>query len=237
MLEVGPAHGGLSYAVSAWAPGEPLDGLSEPGLRAALPSLLDAMDAIRALPPPGPEGFGMWRSDGRTPHRSWRAALLALVEEEELPRAAGWRAFLRAEPEWAARFDASAAALAELAGACPPGVRHVVHADLTAGNVLVADGRVTAVLDWGNSLVGDFLYDVAWLVFRSPWHPGLDADLVLAETRRRCAASGDDLSHFEERLRACGLHIGLDSLAYNAFRHDAVNLRGTLGRMRELFSL
>jgi thiamine kinase-like enzyme len=40
---------------------------------------------------------------------------------------------------------------------------HLVHSDLLHYNVLVAADRVTAVLDWGSSLYGDFLFDLAWL--------------------------------------------------------------------------
>jgi hypothetical protein len=36
------------------------------------------------------------------------------------------------------------------------------------------------------------------------------------------------------RLSACSLHIGLDHLAYNAFRGDWQTLEATAARMREL---
>jgi hygromycin-B 4-O-kinase len=110
----------------------------------------------------------------------------------------------------------------------------VIHGDLTAGNVLVVDRTVSAVFDWGNSLVGDWLYDVAWLVFWSPWHPGLDADFVVTETRHRCAETGVNLQNFDERLRCCQLHIALDSMAYLAFRQDEMNLSGTIKRLLSL---
>jgi aminoglycoside phosphotransferase (APT) family kinase protein len=42
-----------------------------------------------------------------------------------------------------------------------------VHGDLLAGNVLVRDGRLHAVIDWGSSCVGDPASDVqpAWSLF------------------------------------------------------------------------
>lgn len=121
-----------------------------------------------------------------------------------------------------------------LADACPDGVRHVIHGDSTAGNLLVVDGAVSAVLDWGNSLVGDPLYDLAWLVFWSPWHPGLDVDVIVSEVRRRCTETGVDVENFDERLRCCQLHIALDSMAYKAFRRDDMNLNGTIDRLLPL---
>jgi hygromycin-B 4-O-kinase len=43
-----------------------------------------------------------------------------------------------------------------------------VHGDMVNHNVLVQDPRITAVIDWGNALYGDWLYDAAWLIF---WWP------------------------------------------------------------------
>lgn len=234
VLEIGEAFDGHVYAISEWANGEVIDGLPEPHLRAALPSLLDTLDALRAAPPPTAAGFGWWSSRGRATHDTWRDALLGIVEDEENSRLAGWRVFLRANAEWSRIFDDAAARIATLADACPDGVRHVVHGDLTAGNVLVVDGAVSAVFDWGNSLVGDPLYDVAWLVFWSPWHPGLDVDFIVSEARRRCTETGVDVEHFDERLRCYQLHIALDSMAYNAFRRNDMNLSGTIKRLLPL---
>lgn len=56
------------------------------------------------------------------------------------------------------------ARLRELAQALP-GERHTIHGDLLNRNVLVADLKITAVIDKGNALYGDWLYDVAWLIF------------------------------------------------------------------------
>ena len=234
VLEIGEAFDGNVYAISEWANGEVIDGLPEPHLRAALPSLLDTLDALRVAPPPTASGFGWWSSQGRATHDTWRDALLGIVEDEENSRLAGWRVFLRANAEWSRIFDGAADRLAGLADACPDGVRHLVHGDLTAGNLLVVDGAVSAVLDWGNSLVGDLLYDVAWLVFWSPWHPGLDVDFIVSEARRRCTETGVDVENFDERLRCCQLHIALDSMAYNAFRRNDMNLSGTIDRLLPL---
>jgi hygromycin-B 4-O-kinase len=234
VLEIGEAFSGYFYAISEWAGGDPIDRLSEPVLRAAQPLLLDALDRIRSAPPPTGAGFGWWSSRGTAAHDSWREALLGIAEDEESPRLAGWRTFLRSRAECSRVFDTAAARLAELAGSCPDAVRCVIHADLTAGNVLFREGSVSAVFDWGNSLVGDFLYDVAWLVFWSPWHPGLDAGWIISETRRRCAESGFDLSNWTERLHACQLHMALDSMAYNAFRRNELHMGRTIERLLPL---
>jgi hygromycin-B 4-O-kinase len=90
--DVGEAFEGYAYAISEWADGEAITGLPEPHFRVALPSLLDALDALRAAVPPTETGFGWWPSQGRARHDTWRDALLGIVEDEENPRLAGWRA-------------------------------------------------------------------------------------------------------------------------------------------------
>ena len=71
-------------------------------------------------------------------------------------------------------------------------------------------------------------------MFWSPWHPGLDPEVVLSETRRRGAETGADLANFTERLLACQLHTALDSMAYNAFRRDETHLAATIRRLLPL---
>jgi hygromycin-B 4-O-kinase len=57
----------------------------------------------------------------------------------------------------------------ELVESCPE-ERHLVHDDLINRNVLVDGDRLSAVLDYGSSIYGDFLYDLAKLVFYRPWY-------------------------------------------------------------------
>ncbi|MDL5160203.1 phosphotransferase [Actinomycetospora termitidis] len=44
---------------------------------------------------------------------------------------------------------------------------HVVHGDLSAEHVLVADGRVTGVIDWGDARAGDPAKDLVWPLYRA----------------------------------------------------------------------
>ena len=44
----------------------------------------------------------------------------------------------------------------------------VVHGDLSTTHVLVADGAVAGVLDWGSAMVGDPADDLSWLLVAAP---------------------------------------------------------------------
>ena len=81
----------------------------------------------------------------------------------------------------------------------------------------VLGGRVTAVVDWGNAMYGDFLYDLARLDFWAPGYPAMEAVDVLAEAEGHFRSAGVVVPDFAERVRCCEVHIGLDAQTYNAF--------------------
>jgi len=219
VLDLGKTPEGY-FVVSERAHGTMLDDLDGDGMRRVLPALLDALDALRSVRVPGARGYGLWAPDGAAPHPTWREALLSVTGER--PRTPGWREALAAVPEANAAFAEGCAAL-DVAARDLPDVRHVIHCDLLYRNVMVQADRIAAVLDWGNALLGDPLYDAAWLVYWWPWHPawrGIDIAAALAE---RWPAA--DLRH---RLRCYQLHIGLDHIVWHAFTGEGVSLMRTV---------
>ncbi|HEU5423338.1 MAG TPA: phosphotransferase, partial [Nitrolancea sp.] len=94
-------------------------------------------------------------------------------------------------------------------------------ADLLNYNVLCQGGRITGVLDWGSAFYGDPLYDVVWCRFYEPWYPEFKRitlpERLLADFRADPRANTTDI---DARVRCYELHIGLDSIAYNAFKQD-----------------
>lgn len=222
MHELGTAFGG-HYAIAARARGGYLDDLDEAGMRGVLPSLFAALDAMREVDISRTGGYGLWGGQGVAPHPSWRAALLDAGRDHPGLRTHGWRSRLAGSPTGDGPFAAAFAQLQALAAGLPED-RHLVHSDLLNFNVLVADSRISAVLDWGSALYGDFLYDVAWLCFWSAWYPSWRGIDFSQEAARHYAVTGWTVPELETRLRAYQIHIGLDGQAYNAFqgRWDAV---------------
>lgn len=211
--EVGETPWGESYAVSERAEGVVLDGLDGAGLRRVLPRLLAALRAMGRIAVPAGAGFGGWGPGGTAPSRHWRQALWDAADDRRLP---GWRAALAGSPTGAGPHDAALGRLRAL-GADLPDVRQVVHCDLLHDNVLVRGAEVTAVLDWGNSLYGDALYDAAWLLYWWPWYPAWAEIDIGAELRRHWAAEGGLPPDGERRLLCYQLHIGASHMAYSAF--------------------
>jgi len=218
MVEIGDHRTG-GYGIAERVTGGPLDDLDEPGVRRILPSLFTAMDAMREADLAGTRGYGLWHGDGSAPHASWADNL---VREDPPGERAKQRELLARTRTGHAEFDAGLARIRELLPFCPPvgQDRYLVHNDLLNFNVLV-DSAGVIVLDWGASIFGDFLYDVALLTFWWPWYRarwgGID---IRREIERHYARSGLAVPSFAERLRVCELDIGVSHIPWQAGRGE-----------------
>jgi len=214
VLEIGAAGDGY-FAVSVRAHGDLLDQLDDAGMRAVLPAVLAVLDAIAEVDVSSTLGYGIWEPDLTAEAATWGEALLAVRQESA--REPGWRASLEASPTGAGPFERGYARLAELAGDLQA-PRSLIHGDLLNRNVLVREGQIMAVIDWGNAMYGDPLYDAAWLIYMWAWYPQWHAIDIGAELRRHWADSGGWPADVSRRLTACLLYIGLHAMSYCAFR-------------------
>ncbi len=222
VLEVGRTDVGDGFvAISRRADGTFLDALDADGMRLVLPAVLDALTAARAIDLTGTSGYGGWDAGTRdAPFATWSEALVAGLEDLPGRRTSGWRTLLDQAPTAAAAFDEGAAVLRRLAPACPDR-RELIHQDLLNRNVLVDGDHLTAIFDWGNSLYGDGLFDLAWLLYWWPWYPAwaeIDLDRIIAD---HLADHGPDVP---ERLLCYQLQIGLDHISYTAFMNRPADL-------------
>ncbi len=233
VLELDETEAGF-FALSSRARGEFLDELHGDQIRAVLPGLFRAMDAIRDIDVSTSEGYGNWKSDGNGRQGTWQEALLHKFEgDPPTHRTHGWRAALEHSPGGTGDFDAALNALEQLAERMPAR-RHVIHNDLLNHNVLVRGDSISAVLDWGNSMYGDYLYDAAWLLYCQPRYtswPELD---LAGELRRHWEAGGSAPDDLEARLLCYQIHVGLDAQSYAAYKGNWDQLRLNTEQTMEL---
>jgi hygromycin-B 4-O-kinase len=236
ILDIGPSSDGF-YAIAPRASGAFLDALDGTQLRRLLPAFFAGLDAAREVNLSTSTGYGQWGADGSAPYRSWRAMLLDVASDPLESRTHGWHARLNASPTGSGKFEQALEKFRDLVSVCPE-QRNLIHADLLNYNVLVDDQRLSAVIDWGCSMYGDFLYDVAWLAYWAPWYPAWDGIDFAAEAARHYAAIGLEIPDLEARLQCYMVHIGLGAQAYNAFKGESryEALEATARRTLELAS-
>ena len=214
VLEIGEALG-ASYAVTRRVRGEHLDAVDGVRMRSLLPALFRVLDAARRIDLSTTTGFGGWSAHAGGQHETWREALLNVGTTVPPGRNVGWRQRLETSPTGAGPFDEAFGRMRELIAACPE-ERHLIHEDLLNRNVLVAGDEISAVLDWGSSSYGDFVWDIGLLVYGAAWFPAWSGIDFAREAARHYAAIGLAVPEFDERLRCYALGVGLSGMAYSA---------------------
>ncbi len=239
VAEIGEAEG-MFYAISTRAYGTPLEELDAVSWISVVPSLVRAMEAMRTADISETSGFGGWDEKGKASSASWSEELLAIGEDDPGSRTHGWKIRLENEfPEGAIAFARGFERLKEVASDNVP--RSLIHCDLMNRNALVDSNRVSGVFDWGCSLYGDHLYELAWFEFWGAWHPNLNIPFLSKALKEEWERIGYTPLNQEARLQACRLVIGLDSIAYNAYlgqwkeAQDVIVRMEALGIERNLF--
>ncbi len=231
VYEIGEAFGGY-YAISTRVHGVPLEAVSAAEWCGLVPAVVAALEAMRTADLSDTTGFGGWDTTRNGGGASWSSRLLTVNTDVPAMRTHGWRAKLATLPEGDAAFTWGYDLLKQVARDDVP--RALLHCDLVNRNVLVDAGKLAGVFDWGCSVYGDHLYELAWFEFWAPWMPQLDIGYLRAALETHWQAIGYVPNHKAERLAACYLHIGLDHLGYNAYLGDWPTLLATAERMRTL---
>ena len=231
VIEIDAAFGAW-YCVSTRAHGKPWEQLDATEWATTVWSVLATFDALRNADISASTGYGEWNHEGMAPHGSWREFMAAVSHDRPESRFHGWKQRLAASPQGINSFDRAYAVMLELVGAFP-GPRSLVHNDLLNRNALATGGRVSSLFDWGCSIYGDFVYELATFAFWSPWHVAIEQSDMVAMSLDHYSDMGLSVPNFDARLRCSALHIGLVHLVYNAFLGDAANLRLTAERMTQ----
>lgn len=231
VFAIGQAFGGY-YAVSTRAHGVPLESVDGPQWRRLVPAVVAALEAMRLADLSATVGFGGWNAEGQAGDASWSSRLLTVGDDNPSLRSHGWRQKLATLPAGEAAFVWGYDRLQQVVTDDVP--RSLLHCDLVNRNVLVDDARITGIFDWGCSVYGDHLYELAWFEFWAPWYAQIDIGYLRTVLEQHWQAIGYDPANKADRLAACYLHIGLDHLAYNAHLEDWAALCATAERMRTL---
>ena len=185
--------------------GKLLSDCSKYEIHKAMPSIIKALDAIRAIDISVHKGFGPLDFRGKADFNSHKEVLLDVVNQtlKDCERDLNCR-FL--EIDIIKKFLDEYKVLIDF---CPE-VRCLVHGDFGHNNATVDNSQLTGVFDWEHSSYGDFLHDVAWLDF---WAE----DMGFKEALFKHYMSNDiEVSNFEERILCYQLGFGIGGMMFFA---------------------
>lgn len=206
--------------ISARARGQTLQAMANEAGRYAR-TVAATMETIASADVSQVSGFGAFDATGQAPFRHWREYLLAISD----PARFDWFAVSRIAP--AARVQP----LLQKVSACAPTIpdcRKLVHADFGSNNVLAQSGRITAVIDWSEAMLGDPLYDIANIFFWRTW-------LVCMEEQAAFYERSEKYSGWSaEKLLCYQVRIGLQSAHDAATDGDAGFVDWALTRCESL---
>jgi hygromycin-B 4-O-kinase len=209
VIQTGVMNNGYSFAISKKIPGKTINHLSDNEKVSLGPELLSTLDSIHDVDISNTKGYGKWDSEGTGQQESWKQTLLAVdqyVHSDSDGPSLFETTFLEKNV-----WDQAHEKFKELLIFCPED-RYLVHADYGGDNVLSNEGKITGVLDWGTSMYGDFLYDIAWLDLWSK-------DGNYAESYKDSHAAVA-IPNFNERVLCYKLYIILNSMSFFAYSNQ-----------------
>lgn len=222
VIEKGKALGHY-YAVSRRHYGRFLEEVSPEDAHAVGGAIEQLLAAMRAVPN-SPTDSVMWHEPEPTSF-SWHDFLRGGLRDNPDGVVSGWREKLRQNKEADAIFSACEARMEELLPYCPER-RDLIHGDLLHQNVLISEDatRVTGIFSWKCSVRGDFLFDVAWCTFWSPWHKGIAAVNLWQRTLNAPDLSESDLLNAPLRHHCYELQIAASHFGWNVWIEDEAGL-------------
>ncbi|HSX31734.1 MAG TPA: phosphotransferase [Candidatus Saccharimonadales bacterium] len=218
VTEIGEGLNGY-FALSDRVPGRMLDGLNQHDMEQAVPSVLELLDGLRNAEITALKGYGRWNGKGIGAYDTWQEHIADAGNDNIDSRMHGWKDNLAASPIGLTGFNQALEQLQKLVHFCPEDA-HLIHSDLLYKNVLIEEGHVTGVIDWGNSMRGDFLYDLAWLSFWSPWYHAMKDINWEQRALEHYKSIGFEVPDFKERMLCYKLHIGIDAQGWNAYQKN-----------------
>ncbi len=233
IIEIGTAPIGY-FVISVRVQGQFIDTLSGEEMKKMIPVLLTGLNSAKNIDLSETKGFGGWDYTGNSQNASWAEALLkSLKDDDPERRIAGWSQKMDNAPESKKLFNKSLKTFEQLVQKCP-NHRHIIHNDLLNRNVLVNNGSIVGFIDWGNSMYGDYLYDIALLIYWWPYYLEWKDIDIAEEAKTFFLEQGVSAEDFEMRIKCYLLDIGLEAQVYNSYQNDWNELEKNAKRTWEI---
>jgi hygromycin-B 4-O-kinase len=214
------------FAITERCAGKTLNALGETSVQKILPSLFETLHTLHSVDTSAYSGWGLTDANGYGRFASWKDYLLSFYNQK-FPFT--WEELFDRTCMERSLFERCFSVMQDYLPFCAKD-KYWVHGDFGFDNVMSDGKEITGVLDWAESRLGDFVYDIAYLEFWSKNIPYKRLWLEWAEDHRL------SISHFEERMRCYLIHIGLAGLAIAAIREDTEDYTKVKARLQAIES-
>lgn len=214
------------FAITERCAGSTLKDLDEGAIRKTLPSLFNTLHNIHTLDTSNYSGWGLTDASGNGRFACWQDYLNSFYNQKF---SFTWEQLFRhtfMEPEL---YQIVTAVIQNDSPLCST-AKHWVHGDFGFDNIMSDGQKVTGVLDWAESRLGDYVYDIAYLEFWSKGIPYKQLWLESVEAQQLSLS----LTNFEARMQCYMLHIGLGSLAIAALQNDMEDYTQVKARIQKI---
>ncbi len=212
------------YCISEKANGITFEDSTEEVVESLLKDITDIMIAINNIDISNTMGYGVLDSQtGNAPFKTWKDYLLDILNIDKY----NWNQVKNMDYVDTKLVDDIIIKFNELIPFCND-VRKLRHGDFGSNNMLVDNGKFSAVIDWDCSGYGDPLYEIASAYFWSTWLMCMD------KSYNYYKEIFDNEENFEKRILCYSLHIGLMEIYENAIDKDLESLEWVQNRCREI---
>jgi hygromycin-B 4-O-kinase len=217
------------FAITECCQGMTLNDLEAGAIEQTLPSLFDTLHTIHTLDSSNYSGWGLTDACGNGGFASWQDYLLSFYNQK-FPFT--WKQLFSETFMEQELYEKALVVIQNNLQFCST-QKYWVHGDFGFDNVMSDRQRITGVLDWAESLLGDYVYDIAYLEF---WSENICYKQRWLQWLRNRQINLS-LDHFEERLRCYILHIALKGLAIAAIRNDMQDYTQVKAKIQTIFNV
>jgi hygromycin-B 4-O-kinase len=203
---------GLHYTIAEKVQGKGLNQLPWDEFTAVLPSVMDLLMRIASIDTSDTTGYGWLDVDGTGMFASWRAYLCQIKNEEPGMFYDRWHSLFDSTFLDRKVFDHYFNKMEDLIDQTPSR-RELVHGGFGYGNLLVKDGRITAVLDWQDARYGDPVFDLAYM---TDWFDGGTQEACINVYKQSLEKFGRQETNLQDRIKCYRYFMGIDGLRFAA---------------------
>lgn len=199
------------YVITEKVTGKPFDKLTEDEFVELIPEVIKMLKKISETNISKFSNFGWLDENGNGKFESWETHLKFVREEEPGWFYENWHELFDSTFLEKDKFDFYYEKMIEFILYLPK-ERKLIHSGYCGGNIIIEDGKITAILDWQDARYGDSVFDLAYMIF---WMNKSTAQKCISEYINEFKIDPDQ-NNLLERIKCYKYYIGLDCLRFAA---------------------